>query len=298
MNSISLNFNKLSSFFVKNRWPWHLAFWLFYLAGRAYAYYVTILYYPSELLILMLAFEPLFIGLVYSTLWLYKRVSKLSLILIGILPWVGFVMLFSSCLIYFLGSQPEFEGARWIDSFMSIIKLHMITFFLLILAKDLMVRLSDLLRYSLYETQHRTVPLTSEIAHLENYISLEKIRLEDDLVFEFNKSSSDYQNLNISPLLLIVLVENAFKHSKNVQTEPIKIQIELNVNAKEELLFLVKNNCIKRNSEIYDKTGIGLENLQRRLEVLYPKPQHELTLEHKDDIFIAKLKINLKSSES
>ena len=89
----------------------------------------------------------------------------------------------------------------------------------------LMVRLSELLRYSLYETNHATVPIVSEIAYLKNYIELEKIRLEDTLEFDFSSKIESNDALEIAPLIFIVFVENAFKHAKNVEDDVVKIKI-------------------------------------------------------------------------
>lgn len=349
MPKSNYNLSHLTTFFVMHRWPWHLVFWILHLAGRTYSYYLTVLYYPKKLLILMLSYEVLFIGLVYLTLWLYKRFSKLKFLLLGILIWSCHVALFSACLIYFMSWHPEFNDLTWIEGFLSNIKIYMITFILLIFAKyfkdsvirqwneeqqkkmqlqselrnlkaqvsphflfntmnnfyglaveksahlpDLMIRLSDLLRYSLYETKSPTVPLTNEISYLKNYIELEKIRLEDDLMFEFNTTLIDNQNLNIAPLLLIVLVENAFKHGKKMLKDPIEIKIDLTVDQDARMLFLVKNNCPRSSDEIGNERGIGLENLQRRLEVLYPGTQHELIVKHKDEQFLVSLEINLQ----
>lgn len=343
------NLSYFTTFFVMHRWPWHLVFWILHLAGRTYSYYLTILYYPNKLLIFMLCYELLFIGLVYFTLWLYKRFSKLKLLLLGVLIWTSYVALFSACLIYFMSWHPEFSELTWPIAFINNIRPYMITYVMLVLAKyfkdsfiqqwydeqqkkmqlqselqnlkaqisphflfntmnnfyglaeersanlpDLMIRLSDLLRYSLYETQSPTVPLHNEISYLKNYIELEKIRLEDDLIFEFNTSLIENQGLNIAPLLLIVLVENAFKHAKKMLTAPIEIKIDLTVDQDAKMLFLIRNNCLRNRDEKGYERGIGLENLRRRLDVLYPGSQHELIVKHKDELFLVSLEINLQ----
>lgn len=350
VNQPKYNLSDLTTFFVKHRWPWHLTFWVLHLTGRSLAYYITVLYYSKEVLILMLFSELVFAGLVYLTLWMYPRFSKLNLILIGGAIWIGYVALLASCQIYFLGALPEMSELTWMTSFLGNIKLYLITFILLILAKyfkdsfiqqwyddqqkklqlqselqnlkaqvsphflfntmnnfyglavarsdklpDLMVRLSDLLRYSLYETQSTTVPLHREISYLKNYIALEKIRLEDDLIFEFNTALKGNHDLNIAPLLLIVPVENAFKHAKNVVAEPINIKIDLDVDTEGTLWFQVRNNCLENRAESDDENGIGLENLRRRLQAMYPENQHVLTAEQKEGSFEVSLKINLQN---
>jgi sensor histidine kinase YesM len=160
---------------------------------------------------------------------------------------------------------------------------------------DLMIRLSELLRYSLYDTTNQTVPILNEIAYLHNYIELEKIRLEDNLDFDFTTKIEKNTNLEIAPLIFVVFIENAFKHAKNSQDKIIKIRVNLEVNAEKTLLFEVKNNFYGEiNGMNTLNSGLGLENVKKRLEVLYPQPLHTLELEKKDDFFFVSLRINLK----
>ncbi len=159
---------------------------------------------------------------------------------------------------------------------------------------NLMIRLSDLLRYSLYETKNNKVPLDNEIKYLENYIELEKIRLEDDLNISFvlnNKSTTHFQ---IAPLLLITFLENAFKHSKNIQKEPIIIDVLIEISETGILTFMIKNNFDSNsNNNLTDKKGIGLENVKKRLEVIYPNSNHTLLINNQDNFFNVVLTINL-----
>jgi two-component system, LytTR family, sensor histidine kinase LytS len=171
---------------------------------------------------------------------------------------------------------------------------------------DLMLRLSDLMRYSLYETHLQTVPISDEIKYLKNYIELEKIRLEDNfkLDFSINKNAEnqdlkyDILNKEIAPLILIVFVENAFKHARNLQNEPIRIGIELTALADNWLYFSVENNYLKLPASLSQlstkkQSGLGLENVKRRLEALYPAHLHSLELINQDQFFKIKLKIKL-----
>jgi len=134
---------------------------------------------------------------------------------------------------------------------------------------DLMLKLSDLLRYSLYETKETLVPLENEIKYLENYISLEKIRLEDKTEIKFIKSGNLIDK-KIAPMLLIVYVENAFKHldltSKNSKVI-VKINIENN-----QLIFKCENTFdVNTNNNLEKgKSGIGLQNAKKRLDLIYP----------------------------
>ena len=166
---------------------------------------------------------------------------------------------------------------------------------------DLMLRLSELMRYSLYGTNRATVPLEDEIKYLKNYIELEKIRLEDTLQLHFETDTPESENLEIAPLILIVFVENAFKHSRNIQNEPIDIKIDLKVDAAHWLHFRVSNNCTGASAQklpplpnAIEEGGIGLDNVKKRLEVLYPEELHSLSLEQVGKFFTANLKIKLK----
>jgi len=146
---------------------------------------------------------------------------------------------------------------------------------------DLMLRLSDLLRHSLYETQKPLVPLNEELNVLKSYIQLESVRLEDDLKLAFDNTVPEDTQHQIAPLILIVFMENAFKHAKLVKSAAVDIYIKTTL----------ENNCFNltiRNNYNQEKessaNGIGLINVKRRLEVLYPGWQHQLTIS-KDDIF-------------
>jgi two-component system, LytTR family, sensor histidine kinase LytS len=166
---------------------------------------------------------------------------------------------------------------------------------------DLMLRLSDLMRYSLYETHLQTVPISDEIKYLKNYIELEKIRLEDSFQLEFiinDGKEKDLFNPEIAPLILIVFVENAFKHARNLQNEPIKITIELRQLSDNWLGFSVENNYLKMPQSVAQingkkSGGLGLENVKRRLEALYPADLHVLDIQDNGQFFKIKLKIKL-----
>jgi two-component system, LytTR family, sensor kinase len=161
----------------------------------------------------------------------------------------------------------------------------------------LMVRLSDLLRYSLYETKNMTVPIANEIAYLKNYIELEKIRLEETLEFEFVSDIEGAEHYEIAPLLFVVFAENAFKHAKNVKDDVIKIKIHVSISDTGLLRFEIVNNYLVIDAqEGIPGKGIGLENVKKRLEVLYPNGSHELRIEKNDGYYSVNLKINLNTS--
>lgn len=158
---------------------------------------------------------------------------------------------------------------------------------------DLMLRLSDLLRHSLYETQKPFVDINEEINVLKSYIQLESVRLENDLKLRFDNTIPEKAGYQIAPLILIVFIENAFKHARFVQSAPVTIYIKTML---ENNLFTltIENNY---NMDRKDSTnGIGLINVKRRLEVLYPN-QYQLTISKGEVFYTITLQLQLTKSE-
>jgi two-component system, LytTR family, sensor histidine kinase LytS len=160
---------------------------------------------------------------------------------------------------------------------------------------DLMIRLSDLLRYSLYETKQEKVPLKDEISYLQNYIELEKIRLESNLDVQFNVLVPDPEKYRIAPLLFIVFIENAFKHARNIINEPVYILINLSVSGEGMLKLIVKNNFnTNAKNDFATERGIGLENAKKRLRVIYPDEKHLLRIDQDERFYNVELTIHLQ----
>ena len=160
-------------------------------------------------------------------------------------------------------------------------------------AKTLVLNLSNALRYHLYESSDEFVLLSKELVYLRQYISLNQIRIEDDAIVEID--FDDFEgDLLVAPLLFTPFIENAFKYiSQFSQKEKNKISIQIKV-VDQELYF----NCWNTTESIQDNKkvgGIGLENVQSRLDLIYEK-KHELNIEHLPDQFIVKLKIPLKET--
>lgn len=156
---------------------------------------------------------------------------------------------------------------------------------------DAIMKLSHLMRYMIYETKKDTVDLQKEINYLTDYIELQKLRMLDKSKVIFNIDNSECEK-EIEPMLLIPFVENAFKHG-DIFSEDAKIEITLRIKDN-ELYFKVENNIDKKIIEDKDKgSGIGLNNLKKRLELLYPE-NHIFATEIINDIFVSELKINFK----
>ncbi|MDP5082056.1 MAG: histidine kinase [Winogradskyella sp.] len=156
---------------------------------------------------------------------------------------------------------------------------------------EMILKLSNLLDYLLYQVDKPFVSLTDELNHIEDYISLEKMRFNDTLNVNFRKDLH-LESIKIAPMLLIPFVENSFKHGtiKNgVLTIDIKIKTSTN-----EILFVIKNNS---SNDLNYKEGIGLENIKKRLELLYPNQYHLLINTDEND-FEVSLKLNPKGIQS
>ena len=149
-------------------------------------------------------------------------------------------------------------------------------------AKRSIEKFSDLLRYQLYD-QQQTVPVSREIEYLESFIALQKMRSSEKLQLkvDFDKSLGGQQ---VYPLLFLPLVENAFKYvGGDMKIDIVAAQQNGHINFKVE-------NSIPAYYDSVKTGGIGLENLKRRLELLYPQ-EHELNIEQTADRFQAELKL-------
>lgn len=159
------------------------------------------------------------------------------------------------------------------------------------LTADTVMRLSDILRYMLYETQAELISIDKEIEIIEEYLELEKIRYDDSLRVVFEKEIDNPQQ-KIPPLLLIHLIENAFKHGASETIEAPLIKINLSIKHS-MLLFSVENST--EENQAYDdvKDNIGLSNLRRQLSLLFK--EHSLDIKRNHTSFFVSMGINLNS---
>ncbi len=159
------------------------------------------------------------------------------------------------------------------------------------LAPESILRLSKMLRFMLYETGGDYIAVEHELKIISDYIALEKLRYDESLRINFNHNVEDMKQA-IPPLLLIPLVENAFKHgASETRTQPF-VDIHLSINQR-QLLFVVKNSIEEFSEETNLKENIGLANLRRQLELLYT--DYNLGVQQSKSVFTATLKINLAS---
>ena len=154
-----------------------------------------------------------------------------------------------------------------------------------------LIKLSDIMRYMIDDSKEDKVMLSKEIEYLQNYIDLQRMRLSGKVRIDFT-ITGDTESHQIDPLLLIPFVENAFKHGVSYLEEPL-IRISLAV-SDSRLSFHVENTKFRnKGDDLRAEPGIGLRNVRRRLELLYPG-RHELRITEEDELFRVDLTIQLR----
>ena len=149
-------------------------------------------------------------------------------------------------------------------------------------------KLSQMMRYMIYDSNHPTVSLSKEVDYINNYISLERIRLNDEVEISFDVSGS-IEKMKIVPLIFITFLENAFKHGMgNQQGAYVKAMIQVEGNT---CTYTVENSHVPGTSQ-HEKSGIGLQNVKRRLALSYPD-QYDLKIEDTDSTYRVHLKLTL-----
>lgn len=162
-------------------------------------------------------------------------------------------------------------------------------------AQDSVHRLSNLLRYVLYENDQQFVPINQELEFTRNYIDLMKLRLAPSIQLRVLIEDNGSKDL-IAPLLFMTLIENAFKHGI-YSNEDSFIDITILVEKEKGVLCTVENSLIEKERNMEERnSGIGLANLSKRLELLYPS-RNEFVIERRTNSFFGMLRINFKSKE-
>lgn len=155
------------------------------------------------------------------------------------------------------------------------------------LAPEIVLKLSDLMSYMLYESNSPLVPLTKEIAYLQNYLDVEQLRFGQRLSVSFNMEGL-MEEVNIPPMILILFIENSFKHG--VKNTISKIYIDISLKVENGFLFFHIENPLPDAGLSSENAGIGLKNGRRRLDLLYGK-DYSLDVLVKDRTFLVSLKI-------
>lgn len=164
-------------------------------------------------------------------------------------------------------------------------------------ARESLHKFSEMLRYQLYEANGEKIPVEKEISYLKDYVSLQQLRKDEKYSVDFN-CSPDVKEFSIEPLLLIPFVENAFKHISHHSDDSNFVKIDLShsngsflfaiTNSKEPGVLRLEKDPVRPSGV----EGIGLANIKRRLELLYPG-KHELNIDKTDQYFSVKLKLDI-----
>jgi two-component system, LytTR family, sensor kinase len=157
-------------------------------------------------------------------------------------------------------------------------------------ARGALHKFSGMLRYQLYEMNGDRIPVEKEIHYLEDYVDLQKLRRDENYAVEFNCSPL-VKGFSIEPLLLVPFVENAFKHISHHKNQLNFITLHLGMN-NGSFHFTIENSkeTIEKTTEKH--AGIGLNNVKRRLELLYPG-KHRLKITNRADTFNVDLSIKI-----
>lgn len=158
-------------------------------------------------------------------------------------------------------------------------------------ARESILRYSEMLRYQLYECTSDEIEIQKELEYIKNYVSIQSLRMEkgSDIQLLVCPEIGDFK---IAPLLILPLIENAFKHVSNYKVaSENKIIIELKQSDDQNFFIHTVNTCELQTSEgFYKSNGLGIANLKRRLELLYPE-NHELSTQKIGNLFKTSLKI-------
>jgi len=158
------------------------------------------------------------------------------------------------------------------------------------IASEYLKKLSDILRYVLYETKEEETDLSKEIVQIQSYIDLQKIRTNNPKYIN-TKIIGELGDQKIAPMIFIPFIENAFKHSKNKTIDnAIDIQFEI---SEKSVMMVCKNYFESNEIEAIKKEGLGNEIIKQRLNLLYPK-RHKLIIDKTDHWFKVTLSINFK----
>ena len=153
---------------------------------------------------------------------------------------------------------------------------------------EVILKLSEIMRYTIYDAANDYVALKDEVDYLETYLEIHKIRYQKNVRINFSKSIAN-ELMEIAPLMLIMLVENAIKHGVESMVDGAYIEMSLKTTPG-SLVFHIKNNF---KPMIRGEKGIGLTNLGKRLQLMYPS-RHQLIIKKDESTFSATLKLRIQ----
>lgn len=242
-------------------------------------------------------YEPIFVWylLFKVMLWFLAPVLLFTLLVKAVGHWIDQERLHQDTMREKLAAELNLLKAQVHPHFLfnTLNNLYALTLQAAPAAPQVVLKLSELMSYMLYESQSEHILLEKEIGHIQNYIALERLRYGNRLDVSL-VASGETEGRMIAPLLLIPFVENAFKHGVSDETENVWVTIDLKV--KDGWLGVkVENSCTaseKRSNENGVTGGIGLQNVKRRLALLYPDT-HKLILTRETEYYSVDLKIRL-----
>ena len=154
-------------------------------------------------------------------------------------------------------------------------------------ASEYLNKLSDIMRFMLYETKPKRIPLNKELTYIEKFIELQKIRTTNEHFINYS-IKGDPTNFMIPPMILIPFIENAFKHAENTKAENA---ININLHIKHESLIFKCENSFNQNSQISSEhSGLGSEIIKKRLSLVYPD-KHKLTITNNNELYKVELSL-------
>lgn len=156
---------------------------------------------------------------------------------------------------------------------------------------EVIEKLSQMMRYMLYDSNHPKVSMSKEIEYMKNYIALEKLRLDNQVPIEFEVVGNPNE-VQIVPLIFITFLENAFKHGVSNNSTNAYVNIKININGN-NCTYNVENSKLPQNMEnTNEKSGIGLQNVNRRLDLSYPN-NYDLVVYEDEMTYKIELNLNL-----
>jgi LytS/YehU family sensor histidine kinase len=155
--------------------------------------------------------------------------------------------------------------------------------------KEVISKLSQMMRYMIYEANNEKVAVSKEIEYIRNYIDLEKLRLEENVPIQLS-IDGNYDNLQITPLIFITYLENAFKHGVSQSNSEAWVNVSFKFEGN-KCIYEVSNSVVEGESDS-SETGIGLSNTKRRLNLSYDG-RHSLHTERNKNQFEVKLEVEL-----
>ncbi|MDP3432672.1 MAG: sensor histidine kinase [Bacteroidota bacterium] len=250
--------------------------------------------------ILNFAFFDYFIDKLFSSLYYisYFRIWELVLIVAAYLVFTGILFLIGQYALMLIANRDAARNE--LSALKGQINPHFLfnnlnTIYSMASQKDdrtpeVILKLSDFLRYVLYDTSSETIPLEKEVEIIQTYVGLQKERVNPEITQVLLTTEGNFSGVNIAPLLLLPLAENCFKHGVGKNTGTIRIFISYD---GKNLTFNTENQiALREKTDRTENGGLGIPNVEKRLNLIYPD-RHSIEYQEKDGIFHLEMKVKL-----